>query len=234
MSNRSEAINELVAALCKAQQSFGAVLKDAENPAYSRGERKSMYATLDSVIAATRKPLAENGLAIIALPHEISETNRLSITSMLVHSSGQFIESTLTMAAVERVTPQEIGKLITYARRYQWTSLTGTAPEDDDDANASSGVGSKQAAQSFARQKIEEATGPVKLELVEMGDVFALAGHGVAVIKSEMTESEKKQFDFKYNGALRAWMIPAAHAHSLAALCQKHKIEVVWKENAQV
>lgn len=153
---RSATLGKLVSALTKAQLEFKAVLKDAENPAYTRGTKRSMYATMDSVISATREPLAKNGLTIIALPQEMVDDRRLKITSILIHTSDEFIESTLTMTAVDKVTPQELGKLITYARRYQWTSLTGTAPEDDTDGNESSGVGSREAAQAVGQQKIAD------------------------------------------------------------------------------
>jgi hypothetical protein len=146
----------LVAALAKAQLKFEGVKKDAENPAYSRGTRKSMYATLDSTVRATRAALAENGLVIIAVPHEMVDDRRLKITSLLIHESEQFVESTMIMTAVEKVSPQELGKLITYARRYQWGALTGTAPEDDSDANEASGTGSKEAAQAVAETKIAD------------------------------------------------------------------------------
>jgi len=173
---KSATLGKLVSALVKAQLEFKAVLKDAENPAYTRGNRRSMYATLDSVISATREPLAKHGLVIIALPQEMVEDVRLRITSILIHESGEFIESTMTMTAVDRVTPQELGKLITYARRYQWTSLTGTAPEDDTDGNESSGVGSKEAAQQVAQRKI--AASGKKPEQTKVDTLFYVIDKG--------------------------------------------------------
>ena len=155
---RSDKVGELVAALAKAQLGFKAVVKDAENPAYTRGNRRSMYATLDSVVSATRESLASNGLVIIALPQEMIEDRKLKMTSILFHSSEQFIESTLVMTAVEKVSPQELGKLITYARRYQWSALCGVAPEDDTDGNESSGVGSREAQEKVAKSKTEGTT----------------------------------------------------------------------------
>ena len=58
--NRSETINELAAALAKAQGEMRPALKDAENPYF-----KSNYADLASCWDAVRVPLAKNGLAIV-------------------------------------------------------------------------------------------------------------------------------------------------------------------------
>jgi hypothetical protein len=233
--HRSEQINELVGALAKAQLSFTAVLKDAENPAYTRGTRKSMYATLDSVISATRKPLAENGLCIIALPEEMVEDTRLKITSMLVHTSGQFIESTLTMTAVDRVTPQELGKLITYARRYQWTSLTGTAPEDDTDGNESSGVGSKEAAQTVAKSKVRESAQKRSDDAVALTEwkegLLAVSGGGLAILRVEIEPEVLKEMGFKLDGNVVT--IPAAKSFAFEDLCKRAKVECYRAKSAK-
>jgi hypothetical protein len=53
-------------------------------------------------------------------------------------------------------TAHSIGKAITYARRYSWQSLTGATAEEDDDGNNASGVGSREAAQAVAQEKISE------------------------------------------------------------------------------
>ena len=63
MIGQSESISELATALSKAQSQMGAAIKDSENPFF-----KSKYADLTSVIAAVRKPFADNGLSFVQLP----------------------------------------------------------------------------------------------------------------------------------------------------------------------
>ncbi len=122
---KSAEINELGIALAKAQGSMMGAVKDSSNPYF-----KSTYADLSSVWDACRKPLTDNGLSVIQIPFNDGET-RLGITSMLVHSSGQWVSSSLS-ALIVKTDAQATGSLLTYLRRYSLSALVGVAPEDDD------------------------------------------------------------------------------------------------------
>lgn len=125
----SESINEISAALAKAQGQIENAIKDSSNPFF-----KSKYADLTSVWAACRKQLSENGLSVIQSPEESS--HGISVVTMLCHSSGQWIRSKYSMPCdSSKLTPQVIGSAITYARRYALSAMVGIAPHDDDDAN---------------------------------------------------------------------------------------------------
>ena len=125
----SEQINELSTALSKAQGLIEGAKKDAANPFF-----KSKYADLASVWDACRAALAVNGLAVIQSP--AAEGTRVSVDTLLTHSSGQWVAGTVSVTARED-SPQAIGSAITYLRRYALQSFVGVAPEDDD-ANAAS------------------------------------------------------------------------------------------------
>lgn len=125
----SESINELGAALSKAQGIIEGAKKDSNNPFF-----KSKYADLSSVWESCRLALSSNGLSIIQSPEEA--TNGISIETMILHSSGQWIKSRYTMP-VSKLDAQAVGSAITYARRYALASIVGVAPEDDD-GNAAS------------------------------------------------------------------------------------------------
>jgi hypothetical protein len=84
---------------------------------------------------ACRKPLSENGLAVIQLPGK--RDGQLFVDSILTHPSGEWISSRLCITPVKD-DPQAIGSAITYARRYGLQAIVGIAP-DDDDGNAASG-----------------------------------------------------------------------------------------------
>lgn len=120
----SEQINEIATALAKAQGQMSGATKDSANPFF-----KSKYADLASVWEACRTQLAMNGLAVIQSP-TVADL-RVTVDTMLVHTSGQWILNTLS-CTIEEDRPQIIGSAITYLRRYALQSLVGVAPEDDD------------------------------------------------------------------------------------------------------
>ena len=126
---QSDTIDKLAAALSKAQSVITFAAKDTANPFF-----KSKYADLASVWEACRKALTDNGLSVIQSPS--AEGPKVTVTTTLLHASGQYITSELTMTAAAN-TPQGVGSTITYARRYALSSMVGVA-QDDDDGNAAS------------------------------------------------------------------------------------------------
>jgi hypothetical protein len=126
---KSDSIALLAAALAKAQAEMAGASKDKTNPHF-----KSAYADLASVWDACRVALTKHGLAV--LQPVSAEDAKVTVTTILTHSSGEYLASDLTMTATQN-TPQGIGSCITYARRYALASMVGVAPEDDD-GNAAS------------------------------------------------------------------------------------------------
>ena len=120
-------LNEIAKAIAKAQSEIQNVTKDAKNPHY-----KSQYASLAAVLDVVRPIFSKNGIAIVQIP--ISEEGQVGLKSMLVHDSGQSVESIilLPMAATGRNIAQEAGSIITYLRRYTLAAMAGVAQEDDD------------------------------------------------------------------------------------------------------
>lgn len=123
-------LDKLATALAKAQSKIDSAKKDSTNPHF-----KSRYADLASVWEAIRGPLTENGLSIVQMPS--ADGAKVSVTTILLHTSGQFIRSRLTMVAAD-TKPQTVGSCLTYARRYALSAVAGVAP-DDDDGNAANG-----------------------------------------------------------------------------------------------
>lgn len=123
--NKSEAINELAAALAKAQGQMEGAKKDSENPYF-----KSKYADLASVVEAIRGPFAENGLSYVQLPYP-AEGDWVQVETVLLHSSGQWVSSVVDVP-VAKGDAQGYGSALTYARRYGLSAICGVAPEDDD------------------------------------------------------------------------------------------------------
>jgi hypothetical protein len=150
---RSENINELIAALAKAQAAYKPIKKEVENPYF-----KSKYADLSAIIEATQPALNANGLVLTQLVRCQAELAITEIESILFHSSGQFISEILHLPAgkQDKFDPQSIGSSQTYGRRYAMQAILGVAAEPDDDGNAASNKGSKEAAQAVGASKVEE------------------------------------------------------------------------------
>lgn len=125
----SPEIDKIACALAKAQGVIENASKDSQNPHY-----KSKYADLAAVMDACRKPLSANEIAILQCP-SANETE-IGMVTMLVHASGQFFASRLSMIPRDN-SPQSAGSAITYARRYSLMAMAGIAPEDDDGNDAS-------------------------------------------------------------------------------------------------
>lgn len=127
--NKSEKIDLLAAALCKAQSEFKGAKKDSSNPFF-----KSKYADLESVWEAIREPLFKNGLAIVQ-GATFGPNGEPALYTMLIHTSGQWIEGTQALNSKAN-DPQAIGSATTYARRYGLAAILGIVQTDDDAESA--------------------------------------------------------------------------------------------------
>ncbi len=121
----SEALDKLAPALCKAQAEMGGAVKDSQNPFF-----KSKYADLTSVWRACKDALHSNGLSVIQSPND--HDGRMGVSTMLLHTSGQFVVGDFTLGVKKENNPQEDGSSITYARRYALAAFVGLCPVDDD------------------------------------------------------------------------------------------------------
>lgn len=131
--NRSEQIDELVTALAKAQGIMPAVLKDKVAEIRSeKGNYSYNYADVATVLDAIRKPMADNGLALIQTVD--TSDGVVIVETMLAHASGQWISHAVTLRAMGS-DARAVGSAITYGRRYGLI-VTGVVTDDDDDGAA--------------------------------------------------------------------------------------------------
>jgi ERF superfamily protein len=122
---KSESIGNLATALAVAQGKF-------HNAAKSARAHHGNYADLAAIMDAIREPLSENGLAITQLVS--TDDAGISVTTILMHKSGEWIASTLTMKPTQ-AGPQNVGIVISYARRYAVSAMVALASEEDTDGN---------------------------------------------------------------------------------------------------
>lgn len=121
----SESIAKLASALAKAQGEIETATKDAKNPHFN-----SKYAGLSSIMDACRGPLAKHEIAV--LQSSSADGNLVRMTTLLVHSSGEWVESDPLQVQARDAAPQAIGSCLTYLRRYQLAGMAGIVPADDD------------------------------------------------------------------------------------------------------
>lgn len=118
--------DKIAPAILAAQTEIGNALKNAKNPHF-----KNNYADLGSVIEAVKGPLNKHGIAVIQSLSEGANTQGLSLSTRLLHSSGQWIEDTAT-TPLSKQDPQGVGSATTYLRRYSLAAMLCITQEDDD------------------------------------------------------------------------------------------------------
>ena len=179
---RSPEIHELATALAKAQGQIVGASKSAANPYF-----KSKYADLESVWDACRKPLTDHGLSVLQSPHTdtVDGVLRVSVDTMLLHTSGQYISDTMTVAAKDD-SPQALGSCVTYLRRYALQSFAGVAPTDDDGEAAEGRANGKAHAQpAAAMPKPKEPAGFTEW----LFDMESVADTGERALREAWTQS---------------------------------------------
>jgi hypothetical protein len=139
MPRSSETVAALACALAKAQaalvnpeKSLVATIKPGRP---GEAERSFRYAPLASGLDIVRRTLGQHEIATVQTTAIDPASGMVSLTTMLAHSSGEWIASDWPVcAATETANPQRMGAALTYARRYALFTLVGIAGEDDLDA----------------------------------------------------------------------------------------------------
>lgn len=127
----SQSTSEIYAALAAAQLEFGTVVRNRKVTVKTKtgSSYAYYYATLDTINAACLPALNKHGICVIQ-PHLIQD-NRVVVTTRLCHSSGEYIESSVSWSGQESL--QELGSVMTYLRRYSLSGLLGIAAQTDED-----------------------------------------------------------------------------------------------------
>ncbi len=123
----STSTKEITAALLGFHKDVSNIPKTATNPFF-----KSKYADLSTILTNINDPLLKNGLVLSQFPEGES-----GLTTRLMHTSGEWMESTYYMKPV-KATPQDAGSAITYQRRYAIGAILSLNIDEDDDGNKAS------------------------------------------------------------------------------------------------
>jgi hypothetical protein len=123
-------MKQIITALLNAQKSMGNATKDNLNPFF-----KSKYADLNSVREAVTPLLNANGIVVLQPMFTIDGSEY--VKTILMHESGEVLESYTKIICKSQNDPQAYGSGVTYARRYGLQSFMSIGADDDDGNTAS-------------------------------------------------------------------------------------------------
>jgi hypothetical protein len=139
MHRSSDTIATIAAALAKAQVELTnpekSLVATIRSPFPREADRTFRYAPLSSGLDIIRKSLGRHEIATIQATAIDTEAGLLRLTTVLAHSSGEWISSEWPVCQISDIaSAQRVGAALTYARRYALFALVGIAGEDDLDA----------------------------------------------------------------------------------------------------
>lgn len=165
---KSESIVELAKALSAFQGEVKQPAKDKSNPFF-----KSTYVDLAGVVSAISETAKKHGLSFIQYP--INDANgRVGIVTMLMHQSGEYIETEPIYAMPGKQDPQAIGSTITYLKRYSLAAVFGITSEVDDDGN--NGAFTEPPAPVHSSQQTYRSNIPMPANAHEAGQITITFG----------------------------------------------------------
>lgn len=182
---KSESIKNISISLIKFQAEVQNPKNTADNPFY-----KSKYAPLNEILNEVRPLLSLHGLAVIQSPSGDGE--KITINTLLVHESGEWIEFDPLTLKAEKITPQGAGVAITYGRRYSLSSVTGIASEPDDDGNSLEGE-QDQATTQLSEAQIKRLFSIAKSKGVDAAGVKTVLMKDYKKTKAE--DLTRKEYD---------------------------------------
>src|ERR1022692_2546392 len=138
MRQSSESIGTIAGAFAKAQAELTnpekSLTATIRSPFPRESDRTFRYASLASGLDIVRKALGKHEIATVQTT-AIDEAGLIRLTTVLAHSSGEWVSSDWPVCPVSETTaPHRMGAALTYARRYALFTLVGIAGEDDLDA----------------------------------------------------------------------------------------------------
>lgn len=156
---KSESIAELAKALAAFHLEVKQPLKDKANPFF-----KSKYVPLENVVEAITDIAPKHGLSFMQYP--INQENKVGIVTILIHSSGEYIETEPIFAQPSKNDPQATGSVITYLKRYSLSAVFGITSDEDDDGNSATFGASQQKQQSQPKPNLPKMISAAQIKAI--------------------------------------------------------------------
>ena len=161
--NKSESIVEISKAMAKFQAEVKQPFKDANNPFF-----KSKYVPLESVVESITSIAPKHGISFVQWASN-DENGRVGVSTMIMHTSGEYIEFDPVYMNADKNTAQGAGALISYLKRYSLSAVFGITSDQDDDGNHASGNTNKPKQQSKAKPEHIKSLKEKIAQAVEIG-----------------------------------------------------------------
>jgi hypothetical protein len=191
--NHSESVAKIAAALAAFQAEVKDPRRDGSNPHF-----RSKYVQIDGLLDAVRPVLSKNGLSVVQSTGGNGQD--ISVTTMILHNSGEWIETDALVLRAQKVDPQGAGSAVTYGRRYGLSAALGVAWDDDDDGNAASAprqeVAPKDDAKTAALRYIFEEGTAKGVKAQDFADIIKLKYKKVS--SKALTEAEIEDLGKNY------------------------------------
>ncbi len=155
----SELTQEIDAAIVGMQAELDPAPKDSLNPHF-----KSRYSDLAACKAAAKPALAKHSLGVIQSIQTNLTDGTAGVVTRLIHKSGQWYQSE-AWCKPKSLSPQDVGSVATYFRRYEFCAMVGLSSEEDDDGNAATGKPQGQQA-----KKMEDAVRAPQKAIEELSE----------------------------------------------------------------
>lgn len=150
-----------------AKKSMGGIVKSSENPFF-----KSKYADLSTILAIVEPALLEQGI-LISQP-----INNGMLETILTDGTSE-IRSSIQLGVYKN--PQDLGKEITYLRRYLLSSILSLSAEDNDGG----GLRRDSKKEPLSDERFEKALKGIKELTISTS----------ALDKYELTEEQQSKLD---------------------------------------
>jgi hypothetical protein len=176
----SQSIENLTKALNKFHRSCPKIPKSCKNPFL-----KSKYADLSTILDIVQPVLNECELVVQQHP-----TSDYGLTTIISHTSGEWMSSEYRMqplesvvekanaqtgtAATKGITPQSIGSVITYQRRYALGAILALNIDDDNDGNPPDAAAQPEKPKKTTAELMAEAAAKVETPKAETNDTPTL------------------------------------------------------------
>jgi len=206
----SENIAEIAAALAKAQGVMAKAKRSGVNDHF-----RSRYPMLDDLLEVARDALSGVSIAFVQSAGTDPGAGLARVSTMLLHSSGQWMQSTVEYPVEGNV--QSLGSTFTYLRRQSLSSLLGISCDVDDDGEASriSGGGSSSGRPTpppspRARGPRLNTSGPRPAEApepagAEVGDGYQVVQCTIAAVAARPTDNGGTRYAVELEGFDERW-----------------------------
>lgn len=188
--NKSATISKIAQALAKAHAEMPAVNKNSINPFL-----KNKYADLGAVIEVSRPVLAKHELSVMQSP--VNDGDKIGVTTLLIHSSGEFIEDTIYLPASDSKglsVAQSAGVVISYLRRYALQAFLNMYADEDTDGHKVESPAAPVKSEAERKAGAMKTFGDLKPRADKVGITLTAMDAGWSIEK--MTTHYKEQLGF--------------------------------------